>query len=144
MQQPPLVHRIISFVWFGVRRLPHVCVECEALACSCSMCTVRTRLFAATCHSVSLLHAVTESLSLSTAHGAQCDLQLHLSTNRGGRASDTVHTHAPHPGSLAPSWSACTARIKHTNPVYIRVMARSQACWHSLGLGESTHHSYTI
>lgn len=51
---------------------------------------LHTQLFS---HPVSVLHAVIESLSLSTAHGAQCDLQFHRSASRGGRELDTVQPH---------------------------------------------------
>lgn len=118
-----------------VRDLRGDCMQLEHVRHS----GLHTQLFSAARHSVWLLHIVTQSSSLSTAHGAQCDLQFHLYTSRGHRVLDSAWRHL----TLALSSSACVVCIKHTNPVYISVMAHSQACWHSLGLtlslGESGH-----
>lgn len=157
MQQLSLVHHIISFVWFGVRRLPRVCARARVCAREVRgdciqlehvhFSGLHTQLFSAARHSVSLLllHAVTVNLSLSTAHAAQCDLQTHLSTSRGRRVLDTLQT--PHPGSL---WLRARPRalcVLKTHQSHLYKSNGSQSGM--LALSRTfpwrvwTHHSYT-
>lgn len=69
-QQPSLVHRIFPFVWFGVRRLPRVCVR----ACECGRSARR-------------LHAAGAcALFWITSTAFQCCSSFHLAATRCVRA----------------------------------------------------------